>query len=43
MYRSTHYKIIDFILFKTFSLKRGFFHTWIRLGPWQFIFWNSYE
>ena len=25
------------------SLWKGFFPTWARLGPWQLIFWVSYE
>lgn len=25
------------------ALWRGFFPTWGRLGPWQFVFWVSYE
>jgi len=25
------------------ALYKGFFPTWARLGPWQFIFWVSYE
>lgn len=25
------------------ALWRGFFPTWARLGPWQFVFWVSYE
>lgn len=25
------------------SLFIGFFPNWLRIGPWQFIFWNSYE
>eukprot|EP01083_Nonionella_stella_P009053 26244_1 len=25
------------------SLYIGFFPNWLRLAPWQFIFWNSYE
>eukprot|EP00850_Spirogloea_muscicola_P006606 SM000031S11615 [mRNA] locus=s31:719788:721008:+ [translate_table: standard] len=26
-----------------FALWKGFFPTWARLGPWQFVFWVSYE
>ncbi|KAJ7529290.1 hypothetical protein O6H91_15G042600 [Diphasiastrum complanatum] len=25
------------------ALWKGFFPTWTRLGPWQFVFWVSYE
>ena len=25
------------------SLYIGFIPNWLRLAPWQFIFWNSYE
>lgn len=25
------------------ALWKGFFTTWARLGPWQFVFWVSYE
>lgn len=25
------------------ALWKGFFPTWARLGPWQFVFWISYE
>lgn len=25
------------------ALWKGFFPTWSRLGPWQFVFWVSYE
>ena len=25
------------------GLYRGFFPTWIRLGPWQLVFWVTYE
>eukprot|EP00041_Stephanoeca_diplocostata_P005908 m.71009 g.71009 ORF g.71009 m.71009 type:complete len:314 (+) comp16068_c0_seq8:119-1060(+) len=25
------------------ALWKGFFPTWLRLGPWQFCFWLSYE
>ncbi|GFQ02564.1 mitochondrial uncoupling protein 3 [Phtheirospermum japonicum] len=25
------------------ALWKGFFPTWARLGPWQFVFWASYE
>lgn len=25
------------------ALYKGFWPTWSRLGPWQFIFWVSYE
>lgn len=25
------------------ALWKGFFPTWARLGPWQFVFWVSYE
>ncbi|GAX79946.1 hypothetical protein CEUSTIGMA_g7385.t1 [Chlamydomonas eustigma] len=25
------------------SLYKGFFPTWLRLGPWQLVFWLSYE
>mmetsp|Transcript_25898 Transcript_25898/g.31435 ORF Transcript_25898/g.31435 Transcript_25898/m.31435 type:complete len:301 (-) Transcript_25898:438-1340(-) len=25
------------------SLYKGFFPTWMRLGPWQLVFWVSYE
>uniref|UniRef100_A0A803MNG9 Uncoupling protein 3 n=2 Tax=Chenopodium quinoa TaxID=63459 RepID=A0A803MNG9_CHEQI len=25
------------------ALWKGFFPTWARLGPWQFMFWVSYE
>ena len=25
------------------SLYRGFLPTWLRLGPWQLLFWTSYE
>ncbi|GBG61142.1 hypothetical protein CBR_g19218 [Chara braunii] len=25
------------------ALWKGFFPTWARLGPWQFVFWCSYE
>jgi solute carrier family 25 uncoupling protein 27 len=25
------------------TLYKGFFPTWMRLGPWQFVFWVTYE
>eukprot|EP00992_Anisonema_acinus_P012640 TRINITY_DN8258_c0_g1_i1.p2 TRINITY_DN8258_c0_g1~~TRINITY_DN8258_c0_g1_i1.p2 ORF type:complete len:120 (-),score=41.84 TRINITY_DN8258_c0_g1_i1:52-411(-) len=25
------------------ALYKGFFPTWARLGPWQLVFWVSYE
>ncbi|KAH9294667.1 hypothetical protein KI387_038255 [Taxus chinensis] len=25
------------------AMWKGFFPTWARLGPWQFVFWVSYE
>ncbi|GLC71627.1 hypothetical protein PLESTF_001142800 [Pleodorina starrii] len=25
------------------ALYKGFFPTWARLGPWQLVFWTSYE
>jgi len=25
------------------ALWKGFFPTWARLGPWQFVFWVTYE
>ena len=25
------------------ALWKGFFPTWARLGPWQFVFWVSFE
>jgi solute carrier family 25 uncoupling protein 27 len=25
------------------ALWKGFFPTWTRLGPWQFVVWVSYE
>ena len=25
------------------ALWKGFLPNWLRLGPWQFVFWISYE
>ncbi|GFR41596.1 hypothetical protein Agub_g2320, partial [Astrephomene gubernaculifera] len=25
------------------AMYKGFFPTWARLGPWQLVFWTSYE
>ncbi|XP_076953469.1 mitochondrial uncoupling protein 3-like [Bidens hawaiensis] len=43
-YTSSYDCLVKTIRFEGFrALWKGFFPTWARLGPWQFVFWVSYE
>ncbi|KAK9060124.1 hypothetical protein SSX86_020828 [Deinandra increscens subsp. villosa] len=43
-YRSSYDCLMKTVRFEGFrALWKGFFPTWARLGPWQFVFWVSYE
>ncbi|KAJ0865694.1 putative mitochondrial carrier protein [Helianthus annuus] len=43
-YRNSYDCLIKTVRFEGFrALWKGFFPTWARLGPWQFVFWVSYE
>lgn len=44
MYKSSYDCLVKTIRIEGFrALWKGFFPTWARLGPWQFVFWVSYE
>ncbi|KAL8224471.1 hypothetical protein R6Q57_019946 [Mikania cordata] len=44
MYRNSYDCFMKTVRFEGFrALWKGFFPTWARLGPWQFVFWVSYE
>lgn len=43
-YRSSYDCVVKTVKFEGLkALWKGFFPTWARLGPWQFVFWVSYE
>ncbi|KAL6983459.1 Mitochondrial uncoupling protein 3 [Sarracenia purpurea var. burkii] len=43
-YRNSYDCLVKTVRFEGFrALWKGFFPTWARLGPWQFVFWVSYE
>lgn len=43
-YRSSYDCVVKTVRFEGVrALWKGFFPTWARLGPWQFVFWVSYE
>ncbi|PKU80964.1 mitochondrial uncoupling protein 3 isoform X1 [Dendrobium catenatum] len=44
MYRTSYDCLMKTVKFEgVTALWKGFFPTWARLGPWQFVFWVSYE
>ncbi|KAG6670703.1 hypothetical protein I3843_Q044400 [Carya illinoinensis] len=44
MYTSSYNYLVKTIRIEGLgALWKGFFPTWARLGPWQFVFWVSYE
>ncbi|XP_057422551.1 mitochondrial uncoupling protein 3-like [Lotus japonicus] len=44
LYRSSYDCLVKTVKFEGIrALWKGFFPTWARLGPWQFVFWVSYE
>lgn len=44
LYRSSFDCMLKTVKFEgLMALWKGFFPTWARLGPWQFVFWVSYE
>ncbi|CAL1370667.1 unnamed protein product [Linum trigynum] len=44
VYRSSYHCLVKTIRIEGLkALWKGFFPTWARLGPWQFLFWVSYE
>lgn len=44
VYRSSYDCLVKTVRFEGVSaLWKGFLPTWGRLGPWQFVFWVSYE
>lgn len=44
MYRTSFDCLVKTVKFEgIMALWKGFFPTWARLGPWQFMFWVSYE
>lgn len=44
MYRTSYDCLAKTVKFEgVTALWKGFFPTWARLGPWQFVFWVSYE
>ena len=44
VYRSSYDCLVKTMKFEgVLALWKGFFPTWARLGPWQFVFWVSYE
>lgn len=44
MYRNSYDCLVKTVKFEGVkALWKGFFPTWARLGPWQFMFWVSYE
>lgn len=43
-YKSSYDCLVKTVRFEGLrALWKGFFPTWARLGPWQFVFWVSYE
>ncbi|XP_076927549.1 mitochondrial uncoupling protein 3-like [Bidens hawaiensis] len=43
-YTSSYDCLVKTVRFEGFrALWKGLFPTWARLGPWQFVFWVSYE
>ncbi|KAM7484386.1 hypothetical protein LguiA_000395 [Lonicera macranthoides] len=43
-YRNSYDCLVKTVRVEGFrALWKGFFPTWARLGPWQFVFWVSYE
>lgn len=44
LYRSSYDCLVKTVKIEGLkALWKGFFPTWARLGPWQFVFWVSYE
>ncbi|CAA0202351.1 unnamed protein product [Arabidopsis thaliana] len=44
VYRNSYDCLVKTVKFEGIrALWKGFFPTWARLGPWQFVFWVSYE
>ncbi|PKA65638.1 Mitochondrial uncoupling protein 3 [Apostasia shenzhenica] len=44
VYRNSYDCLMKTVKFEgVLALWKGFFPTWARLGPWQFVFWVSYE
>jgi solute carrier family 25 (mitochondrial uncoupling protein), member 27 len=44
MYRSSYDCLVKTLRHEgVTALWKGFLPTWARLGPWQFVFWVSYE
>lgn len=44
MYQNSYDCLVKTLRFEGLrALWKGFFPTWARLGPWQFVFWVSYE
>jgi len=44
MYRSSYDCLVKTVRHEgVTALWKGFLPTWARLGPWQFVFWVSYE
>ncbi|KAE8683053.1 Mitochondrial uncoupling protein 3 [Hibiscus syriacus] len=44
MYKSSYDCLVKTVKIEGLTaLWKGFFPTWARLGPWQFVFWVSYE
>lgn len=44
LYSSSYDCLVKTVKFEGIrALWKGFFPTWARLGPWQFVFWVSYE
>lgn len=44
MYRNSYDCLVKTVRVEgVWALWKGFFPTWARLGPWQFVFWVSYE
>ncbi|XVE85832.1 hypothetical protein DITRI_Ditri17bG0123000 [Diplodiscus trichospermus] len=44
MYKNSYVCLVKTVKIEGLTaLWKGFFPTWARLGPWQFVFWVSYE
>ncbi|KAJ6827917.1 mitochondrial uncoupling protein 3 [Iris pallida] len=44
MYKGSYDCLVKTVKFEgTMTLWKGFLPTWARLGPWQFVFWVTYE
>lgn len=44
MYRNSYDCLVKTVKYEgAAALWKGFLPTWARLGPWQFVFWVSYE